>query len=81
MTSATSSPNLSQFEKQLELLTAFNLQVPCNPQGDFAVAGFKTLLESLKTTKISDSYVAPITQNILKNGKIMRNGNLMRWGV
>ena len=55
MTSATSSPNLSQFEKQLELLTAFNLQVPCNPQGDFAVAGFKTLLESLKTTKISDS--------------------------
>jgi len=69
MTSATSSPNLSQFEKQLELLTAFNLQVPCNPQGDFAVAGFKTLLESLKTTKISDSLRGSYHAEHLKSWK------------
>ena len=39
MTISSSRSGLSQLEKQLELLTAFNLQVPCNPQGDFAKAG------------------------------------------
>ena len=69
MTTDTSSAGLSQLERQLKLLTTFNLQVPCNPQGDFAEAGFKTLLESLKTTLISDSLRASYHAEDLKKWK------------
>jgi hypothetical protein len=69
MSTDTSSAGLSQFERQLELLTTFNLQVPCNPQGDFAEAGFKTLLQSLNTTKISDSLRGSYNAEQLKNWK------------
>ncbi|MDP6216200.1 MAG: hypothetical protein QF649_03195, partial [SAR324 cluster bacterium] len=69
MTISSSRSGLSHLEKQLELLTAFNLQVPCNPQGDFAKAGFKKLLQSLKTTKISDSIRASYNAEHLKKWK------------
>ena len=55
MNTDLSTETLSQLDRQLELLCSFNAQIPCNPQGDFAASGFKTLLQSLSSTKISDS--------------------------
>ena len=69
MTTDTSNSGLSQLEKQLELLNTFNLQVPCNPQGEFAEAGFKTLLQSLSTTRISDSLRSSYHAEQLNNWK------------
>ena len=42
-------------DQQLEMLCSFNEHVPFNPQGEYAENNFKTLLQSLKTTKISES--------------------------
>ena len=55
MTTNSSTDTLPQLNQQLKLLCSLNIQVPCNPQGDFAVSGYKKLLQSLKTTQISDS--------------------------
>ena len=55
MTKDLNTDTLSQFDRQLEILCSYNLQVPCNPQGEFAASGFKILLQSLSSTKISDS--------------------------
>ena len=55
MTTASSTATFTQLNQQLQLLCSFNIQVPCNPQGDFAASGYKKLLQSLKTTQISDS--------------------------
>ena len=55
MTTVTNTDTPSQLEEQLELLCSFNVQIPCNPQGEFAESGFKTLLQSLNTNLISDS--------------------------
>ena len=69
MITDTTNSGLSQLERQLELLNTFNLQVPCNPQGEFAEAGFKTLLQSLSTTKISDSLRGSYHTEQLKSWK------------
>ena len=42
-------------DQQLKMLCSFNEHVPCNPQGEYAENNFKTILQSLKTTKISES--------------------------
>ena len=42
-------------DKQLKMLSSFNEHVPFNPQGKYAENNFKILLQSLKTTKISES--------------------------
>ena len=42
-------------DQQLKMLCSFNEHVPCNPQGEYAEDNFKTILQSLKTTKISES--------------------------
>ena len=42
-------------DQQLKMLCSFNEQVPCNPQGEYAKNNFKILLQSLKSTKISES--------------------------
>jgi len=42
-------------DQQLKMLCSFNEHVPCNPQGEYAERNLKTLLQSLKKTKISES--------------------------
>ena len=42
-------------DQQLKMLCSFNAHVPCNPQGEYAENNFKTILQSLKTTIISES--------------------------
>ena len=55
MTTVTNTDTPSQLDQQLELLCSFNVQIPCNPQGEFAKSSFKTLLQSLNTNQICDS--------------------------
>ena len=55
MTTVTNTDAPSQLDQQLELLCSFNVQIPCNPQGEFAASSFKTLLQSLNTNQICDS--------------------------
>ncbi|MBC8258164.1 MAG: hypothetical protein H8E38_04035 [SAR324 cluster bacterium] len=69
MTTDSSTEPLSQLDQQLELLCSFNLQVPCNPQGDFAADSFKKLLQSLKTTRISDTLRGTYHEEHLKKWK------------
>ena len=42
-------------DQQLKMLCSFNEHVPCNPQGEYAENNCKAILQSLKTTKISES--------------------------
>ena len=56
-------------DQQLKLLCSFNEQVPCNTQGEYAENSFKTLLQSLKTTKISDSLRASFNDGDLNKWK------------
>ena len=42
-------------DQQLKMLCSYNEHVPCNPQGEYVENNFKILLQSLKTTKISES--------------------------
>ncbi len=60
-------------DQQLKLLCSFNAQVPCNPQGDYAENVFKSILKSLKTTKISDSLRASYKKKQLKKWKEYAN--------
>ena len=69
MKTDSSTDSFSQLDQQLELLCSFNIQVLCNPQGDFATRGFKKLLQSLKTTKISDSLRGSYHDEHLKKWK------------
>ena len=55
MTTFTNTDAPSQLDQQLELLCSFNVQIPCNPQGEFSESSFKTLLQSLNTNQICDS--------------------------
>ena len=55
MTTVTNTDAPSQLDQQLELLCSFNVQIPCNPQGEFSESSFKTLLQSLNTNQICDS--------------------------
>ncbi len=41
-------------DQQVKMLCLFNEHVPFNPQGEYAENNFKTILKSLKTTKISE---------------------------
>ena len=56
-------------DQQLKLLCSFNEQVPCNTQGEYAENSFKMLLQSLKTTKISDSLRASFNDSDLNKWK------------
>ena len=69
MTTDSSTDTSSQLDQQLKLLCSFNIQVPCNPQGDFAASGYKKLLQSLKTTQISDSLRGSYHDEHLKKWK------------
>ena len=69
MTTDLSTDTSSQLDQQLKLLCSFNIQVPCNPQGDFAASGYKKLLQSLKTTQISDSLRGSYHDELLKKWK------------
>ena len=67
MTTVTNTDAPSQLDQQLELLCSFNVQVPCNPQGDFAASSFKILLHSLNTNQICDSLRGSYHDVHLKN--------------
>ena len=56
-------------DQQLKMLCSFNEHVPCNPQGEYAENNFKTLLQSLKTTKISESLHDSFNDGDLKKWK------------
>ena len=56
-------------DQQLKMLCSFNEHVPCNPQGEYAENNFKTLLQSLKTTKISESLQDSFNDGDLKKWK------------
>ncbi len=56
-------------DQQLKMLCSFNEHVPCNPQGEYAENNFKTLLKSLKTTKISKSLQDSFNDGDLKKWK------------
>ena len=56
-------------DQQLKMLCSFNGQVPCNPKGEYAENNFKTLLKSLKTTKISESLLDSFNDCDLKKWK------------
>ena len=53
-------------DQQLKMLCSYNEHVPCNPQGEYAENNFKTLLQSLKTTKISESLKDSFNDSDLK---------------
>ena len=55
MTTVTNTDAPSQLDQQLELLCSFNVQIPCNPLGEFAASNFNTLLQSLNKNQICDS--------------------------
>ena len=69
MTTHSSTGTPSQLDQQLKLLCSFNIQVPCNPQGDFAASGYKKLLQSLTTTQIKDSLRGTYHDKHLKKWK------------
>ena len=56
-------------DQQLKMLCSFNEHVPCNPQGEYAENNFKTILQSLKTTKISESLKDSFNDNDLEKWK------------
>ena len=59
----------SHLSNQLKMLCSFNEHVPFNPQGAYAENNFKTLLQPLKTTKISESLEDSFNEDDLKKWK------------
>ena len=64
-----SSDTDSHLDQQLEMLCSFNEHVPCNPQGEYAKNNFKSILQSLKTTKISEALLDSFNEDDLKSWK------------
>ncbi len=56
-------------DQQLKMLCSFNEHVPCNPQGEYAENNFKTILQSLKTTTISESLKDSFNDDVLEKWK------------
>ena len=69
ITNYFSSDTDIHFDQQLKMLCSFNEHVPCNPQGEYAENNFKTLLQSLKKTKISESLQDSFSEDDLEKWK------------